>query len=166
MDEPRPQVNLPWDPGDRLLVASSAVILVAFVTPWIVGWGPLPDRVPMHYDAGGTVDRWGGRGSVYLLVAVAALTSFALLALTRIPNHYNYPFGITEENAERQYRMARRLVLLMANAVPSIFLYIYLATWRVATGHQPGLSPLFIVLAVGSVFALVLWYLIAAHRAR
>lgn len=140
------------------------MILLAFATPFVAGWGPLPDRVPLHYRLDGTPDGWGAHVTIHLLFAVAAIVSAGLLALTRVPHHYNYPIAITAENAEEQYRLARRLLLLLANVIPALFLYANLGTWRVATGLQSGLSPMFISFAVPAILTLVAGYFIAARR--
>ena len=53
-------------------------ILLSFALPIAAGWGPLPERVPLHYDADGTPDGWGTRGTTNLIVAIGMLTSISM----------------------------------------------------------------------------------------
>ena len=161
----RPQLDTSWSIADRILVAAGLVVLCGFAIPFLTGWAPLPERVPLHYGVNGKVDRWGGPGAIHLLVVVAVATHAFVLVLTRFPQLFNYPVEITAENAQLQFRLARRLMFAVADVVTAIFLYIYLATWRIAAGLQQGLSPWFLPIALGAVLATIGWYLAAARRA-
>lgn len=56
-----------------LMAAVGAVFLVL-----------LPDRVPMHFNAAGEIDRWGGKYENLLLIAVPVLTGAVCLAVARV----------------------------------------------------------------------------------
>lgn len=162
----RPEPDTSFSIADRILVATGLVLLCGFTIPFLAGWAPLPERVPLHYGASGKADRWGGPGAAHLLVVVAVVTHVFVLVLTRYHHLFNYPVEITAENAQVQYRLARQLLFAVANVVTAIFLYVYLATWRVAAGLQQGLSPWFLLIALGAVLATIGWYLMAARRSR
>jgi hypothetical protein len=162
----RPRPEVPWEVPDRLLAALALLVLAGFLAPWVAGWGPLPERVPMHYGADGRVDRWGGAASIHLLAFVALVDTVGLLLLARVPHVYNYPFAITEANAAMQYRLARRLLLVVAILTNAMFLYIDLMTWRVALGFEEGLSPWFLFVVLTAIFVSLGWYFNAAWRGR
>lgn len=56
-------------------------------------WSTAPDRIPVHWNVAGDVDRWGGRFEGLLSVPLLALGLYALLLfLPRIdPGRANYP---------------------------------------------------------------------------
>ena len=167
MDEAvRPKIRPPWSGVDRFLQATGWAGAVAIVIAFIVGLLRLPDRVPVHFGFAGRPDRWGVPAEL-LFVMVIALALFAFLTfLTRIPHLYNYPWPITEENAERQYALSRRLVLLLRTFVVWIFFILFLSAWRVAETGSGGLGIWFVPALLISVALAIGWYLFAASRLR
>lgn len=162
----RPRPAVPWELPDRLLLALGLLLLVGFLTPIAAGWGPLPDRVPLHYGVDGRVDRWGGAAAIHVLAGLALVVTVGLLLLARVPHVYNYPFEIIEANAAAQYRLARRLLLVIVILTNAMFLYINLMTWRVALGFRAGLSPWVLLAELAAVVLALAWYLTAASRVR
>ena len=126
----------------------------------------LPDRVPVHFGFAGRPDRWGVPAEL-LLMPVIGLALFGFLTfLTRIPHLYNYPWPITEENAERQYALSRRLVLILRTIIVWIFFILFLRAWRVAEVGAGGLGVWFVPAVLVSVALAMGWYLVAASRLR
>jgi hypothetical protein len=101
-----------------------------------------------------------------MLFAITAIIDLGLLLLARVPHLYNYAVEITEANAPRQFLLARRLILSMANVTTAVFLYVYLATWRVAAGAADGLSPLFVFVVIAALVVVLAAYLTSSFRAR
>src|SRR6266404_7760467 len=73
-------------------------------------WASLPSTIPVHYGFSGQPDAWGGRIEILELPVVSVLLYFGLTLLARYPHKLNYPWTITERNAEQQYRLAKSLV--------------------------------------------------------
>jgi hypothetical protein len=106
---PRPQVALSWHWPDRALLTLGVGLLVAHAV--LASWALA--RLPQ-------IKPWP-----VLVVFVLGLVVFgALVLLTRVPHAYNYPWPITVENAERQYRTARRMVLAIQTVMTGLFLSI------------------------------------------
>lgn len=163
-DRPRiqPELTMPDRVLQILAIAGAAGLLVSL----LIAPSVLPDRVPLHFGVDGQPDRWGSPWEL-LLVPVIALGLFALLSfVARIPHHYNYPVAITAQNAERQYSLARRLIFALRAALVWMFLVLFLRTYQVAVGTAPGLGVLSFFLSVGLIGACIVWYFIAASRAR
>ena len=64
--------------------------LIAFVAAVVVAVVALPDRVPMHFDIAGEVDRWASRGELLVAmglvgVLMAALFGGVAAGVDRIP---------------------------------------------------------------------------------
>ncbi len=164
--EERPRIQPAWSGTDRLLQVTGWAGAIAIVIAFIVGFMRLPDRVPVHFGFSGRPDRWGVPAEL-LFVPVIALILFGFLTfLTRIPHLYNYPWPITEENAERQYSLSRRLILVVRTIVIWIFFIIFLSAWSVAEGEAGGLDIWFLPAFLTSVALAIGWYLFAASRLR
>lgn len=97
---------------------------------------------------------------------IGLLLYTGLTLVARIPHHYNYPWAITPSNAERQYALARRLLLGLRAVMIWFFVLILWETARVARGDAEMLSPLFLLIFLGAIGSCMAWYFIAARRAR
>jgi uncharacterized membrane protein len=162
----RPRLQLPWTATDRLLaaLASLGALLLLGGVPFL--WSRLPDRVPTHFGFTGQPDAWGDKGVLLLLPFLGLMLYATLMALTRIPHFYNYPVRITPENAEAQYRLARRLLLALNVVVLWLFLAIFAGAALVALGKQSALFPGLLTAGVGVPLLVTLWYLVASLRKR
>jgi hypothetical protein len=89
-----------------------------------------------------------------------------LSVLSRFPRIYNYPFEITEENAERQYRLARALIECLAVEIVAIFGFLSRATIQVALGRAGGLGAGFTPAALTVTLGTIGIYIWMAYRAR
>lgn len=160
----RPRLDLPWSATDRLLAALATLgaLLLLGAVPAV--WSRLPDRVPTHFGFTGQPDAWGARGTLLLLPLIGWVMYLSLLALTRVPHLYNYPVAITPENAETQYRLARRLVLALAAVVVWLFLAIFAGSALVALGTEGALPSGLLTAGIAAPFLVTLWYLVAAAR--
>jgi uncharacterized membrane protein len=76
------QVEVP-----QWLLLAGMFLLAVLTWPWA------PDRIPVHWNAGGQVDRFGGKVEGLLLIPSVALAVYALmLLLPRVdPARANYP---------------------------------------------------------------------------
>ena len=137
-----------------------------FVLLVMLQWNRLPPQVPSHFGLSGEPDAWSSRSTILILPLIAAVIYVSLTLLTRIPHTYNYPWPITDANAEEQYRLSQRLLRIVKNIVVLLFGIVYVVTVRVAAGEAQGLTVWFLPLLLGSVAATIGWYLYAARRAR
>lgn len=164
--EDRPRIQPELTMPDRALQILALAGAVGLLVSLVIAPGVLPDRVPLHFGMDGQPDRWGSSWEL-MLVPVIALGLYALLTfVARIPHHYNYPFAITAQNAESQYSLARRLIFALRAVLVWVFLVLFLRTYQVAIGAAPGLGALSLLLSVGLIGACIVWYFIAASRAR
>src|SRR5262245_15418514 len=81
-------------------------------------WGPAPDRIPVHWNIHGEVDRYGGRLEGLLLLPVIALGVYlSMLLLPRIdPGRANY------EGFAGTYATIRLAILVVLAGVYSVVL--------------------------------------------
>lgn len=82
----------------------------------------LPDQVPVHYDATGTVDGWGEPAALWGLLALWVALQAMLTVLVRTPHVHNYPVRVTEENAPALYRVSQEMLGVMMLAMGVVLL--------------------------------------------
>lgn len=68
---------------NRYLVMSMLLVAAAFVATAVL-YGHLPGRIPLHWDAHGEIDRYGGRASAFLMPCVMAGVLALLAVLPRV----------------------------------------------------------------------------------
>ena len=139
-----------------------SLLLLAGVTVWLcLIWGEIPSQVPLHYNAAGQIDRWGGKGTLIALAAIAWVMYGLLTLVERIPGAWNTGVKITEENRERVYALLGHLLSTLKGILCAMFVWILAAAARC----QP-LSVWFLPLALGAVFGDMLYWFVRVFRAR
>ncbi len=162
----RPVLELTPSRSDQALDVASAVLVVLAAAGVALNWHAIPPLVPTHFGISGQPDAWGPRWIVALVPLLALCVHIGLGLVYRYPHSFNYPWKITAENAEAQYRLARSLIAWEKFWVVLMFYYLSQAQVRVATGHIEALSS---VLMTGFIVGLVLSvvvFMVLMHRAR
>ncbi|MGJ7910007.1 DUF1648 domain-containing protein [Neobacillus sp. LXY-1] len=114
----------------------------------------LPEKVPVHFNAMGKADGWGGKGFIWTIPIIESLLFITLSIVERYPHVNNYPVRITEENAPRLYFEARRMMVTLNF---EIVLLLSLITWesvQVAKGIDSNAGwflPVFLLIIFGTV---------------
>jgi uncharacterized membrane protein len=160
----RPKITIEPTQADRLLEGLAATGLLLLLLLPAAYYGDLPDSIPQHFNAAGEADRYGSKAGIWLLPAMGGLLYTLLTVLNRWPHIFNYPVTITPENADKQYRMATRLLRGLKTLIMFLFAGI---TWGIIRGAMSGnssLGPAILVIVIGSVFGVLGWYMWAAFR--
>lgn len=160
----RPKITIEPTQTDRLLEGLAATGLLLLLLLPIAYYGDLPDSIPQHFNAAGEVDRYGSKASLWFLPGMGVFLYVLLTVLNRWPHIFNYPVKITAENAEKQYRMATRLLRILKTVILFLFAVITWGVIRGAMGGDSSLGPAFLVLALGAVFGVLGWYMWMAFR--
>jgi hypothetical protein len=123
-------------------------------------WPLLPEKIPQHFDLAGRPNRWGGRGSVWVLPGVAVGLYALMSVLQRFPHAFNYPAEISEANAGRLYRLGVSMVVWMKAEVGALLALLSRQQIEVALGRASMLAgwvvPASVVLIFGTI-ALYVW---------
>jgi uncharacterized membrane protein len=161
----RPKIKLEFTYSDLVLEVLGWFTIALLWILTILNYTSLPESIPTHFNASGQVDDYGNKGSILLLPAVGTIIFAVILLLTRIPHIFNYPVTITEENAERQYRNAARMMRYMKFVVVFTFLIIQYRTIETAEGIAKGLGIWFMPVALGITFVPLALFIGRAVRA-
>ena len=143
-----------------------AAVFAMMVVGVAVVWADLPVQIPVHFGWSGAPDAWGSKSSLISGLLVAGLIYAGLTLMRSYPHKYNYPWAITMENAEVQYRLACMLVAWLKLETISMFALIAWMQIRTASGAMSGLlrGPLVVLLVL--LFATLGVYVYLGRRAR
>lgn len=140
----RPRISLPLTSLEVFLEACAFLGILFLLWSTLSAWPGLPDKVPTHFGFAGKPDAWGSKDTLWILPAATLGLCFLLTLVEPFPHVYNYPVPITPENAGRQYRIARRLIILSKAIIVWLFTYMQWSTIQVAQGRAPGLGEWFL----------------------
>ncbi len=149
----RPKIKPSYNFSEKLVQAMALFSLIGLIALTVSAMPGLPEKIPTHFGANGSPDDWGGKGSLLLLPMISAVLYVPLTILERFPWVYNYVVEITEENAARQYRLARETLEWLKLITTALFFYLQWQTVQAAKGLSDGLGawflPVFLLLLFG-----------------
>lgn len=157
-NEPRPRIKLKLSSHDYVIefLALSFLILL-FAIP-LIYYSHLPERIPIHFNAAGEPDGFGGKHSLFILPVTGMFIYFLLTVLAAFPHVYNFPVTITSANAEVQYRLATRLMRILKTVILIIFSFISWMSIRTAIGTASGLGKMFLAVFLFITAGVILIY--------
>lgn len=162
----RPVLRLRYTVSEWILEAIGVAGIVAAFALIVANWAQLPERIPIHFTVDGEANGWGSRATLVMVPCVMTFVYAGLTALVRVPHFFNYPWPITEENAERQYRSARMLMFVIKAIIAAIAAY---ATWEIVTNAHSStheFNVVYIAALVGALLIAIGVYLFIAARRR
>lgn len=149
MEIKRPRIKIPLTKLDIYLEFMTGLILVIYFVILDLSWFKLPNIIPSHFNFAGEIDAYGGKSALLILLFIVLALYVLLSIISKFPHVYNYPVEITEENAEKQYRNAIRLMRVMKFVIVVIFTYIQYAIVRSAINQKSELGiwflPVFLI---------------------
>lgn len=99
----------------------------------------LPDQIPLHYNFKGEVDNYGSKMTVWILPLIITIVLLLFRILSKYPHKFNYLVTITNDNAEKQYRLATRMMSILGFNISCLFSYIVV---KINTGAHENHSTL------------------------
>ena len=136
----------------RFLHALNVVLPAANAAMILSAWSRLPDRIPMHFGAGGQADGWGPKGPALMLdlLLPAGMTALLYLARRLMPWFRKHPGWINIPNRARflalppeeqalVFDLLGETYVAMAAALNVLFVSLSVCTLQVAAGRLDGL---------------------------
>lgn len=152
------ELKLPKTLFEKIIELLSILFLLGMYGFVILNWSEIPDRIPTHFNIMGEPDRWGGKWSVLILPIIATFLFKMMFILSKFPHIHNYPVKVTPENAEKLYRISRKMLITM-NFLLTLFFAI--GTWEmvnVAQGNE-GLGMWYMIGLLLSIFGPMGYYI-------
>jgi uncharacterized membrane protein len=157
--ESRPKIQLTPSSFDKALSLASIFLLVIIWVLTIYTVLKSPTTIPIHFNATGNADGYGPKLILFILPAIATLIHFGLTKLNNYPHIFNYVNRITEDNAEKQYTIATRMLSFLKLALLLIFALIILFTHLTTIGVRDGLGRWFLPMAIGLIALPMIYFL-------
>jgi uncharacterized membrane protein len=120
----QPKIKLKLTSFDIAMEVISWSLFVGYWVYILINYQNFPDQIPTHYGFDGVADTWGDKSSIFLSLAVIVFL-FSLLSIVNLfPHKFNYLVKVTEENAERTYRLTTRFLRWMRLLILLIFIFL------------------------------------------
>lgn len=129
--------------GDWLLEVTGAVGLVLLFAFVAYSYNDLPAIIPRHFSATGHGTGFGSKTIIWSFPVIGLIIYLGLTIGTRVPQLINYPFEITPENAECQYKNVVAMARFMKTATILMLLYLSYSIFQNVYGKTDGLGILF-----------------------
>lgn len=133
--------------ADVIMEIAGLVLMIGVSAGILIYWPSVPDKIPMHYNFAGEIDRWGGKGELLFLLAIA-WGIWLLITVTEVfPKFWNTGVKVTEENKEHVYRTLKYMIKSMKLII--VFIFTYLILYTLTGKNQPGY---FLLVSMGLLF--------------
>jgi len=120
-------------------------------------YAALPERIPIHYNARGIIDGYGGRGMIWLLLVSMWAVVGVLSLVEQFPKCWNTGFRATKENHVQMLSLTWQLISIAKLIVAAMCVCPVMAAIR--GGNLPSLFLPIVLLALGANF---LYWLVSA----
>ncbi|HMO38477.1 MAG TPA: DUF1648 domain-containing protein [Saprospiraceae bacterium] len=161
-------LNLKAINTNQFLTIITLFILASQFVLIISNFELLPDKIPMHTTAGGEVDQWGPKWTIWLMPGINVLILTAIFYFKSRPEILNYPVKVTEENKTALYSKMQRLLLVIGIAVSIVILLVTLQTishlHTQANTYTQGIILMIALLSLSPILAIL--YINATTNAR
>jgi uncharacterized membrane protein len=122
--EKRPKLQLKWTKFDYFLEFLAIGILIFHWIFMLYYYSKLPQIIPSYLDSNGEIDGMGSKNMLCLVPIIGLLLYIAISYTNKKPHCFNFPYPITAENAERQYRNSLMMMRVMKILVQLVFLCV------------------------------------------
>ncbi|PYT00044.1 MAG: hypothetical protein DMF63_08725 [Acidobacteria bacterium] len=147
-----------------LLETISVAGLLAQTILVLGAWAILPSIIPVHFDLAGNPDSHGPKSDLILLFALSLTSYVGLTWLGRFSDKFNYPWTITEGNAQYQYALATIFVKWIKTQLILLFAFLTWSTISISTDKSTGLGLYFVPLILTLSGASLVVYIFLASR--
>ena len=158
-----PRLQLTWNKLELILLFTAGLSLLATIVVVALSYGELPAEIPTHFSITGEADAFGGKSTLLWLFAIQVVLFMLLWWSICHPQYYNMPVEVTEENAERLYRLGRFSLSLINNITGWMFFYLQYKSIRIAMGQGTDLGWAMWIF-IGLLMATVIYLVAQARR--
>jgi uncharacterized membrane protein len=124
----------------------------------------LPDTLPTHYNFAGQPDKFGDKQAILFLPALGLVLYVLLTVLNRYPHIFNYPYNITNENAERQYKNSMTMVQVVKTIILVQITFMTFRKIQIGYGEASSLGTYFVPLFVLLLLIAIVIFLVRGYQ--
>ena len=151
---------------DLTLELICAVAITGSLVFVLVNYNVLPDILPRHFNLRGEPDGFWSKQNIWFLLATTLVGYIGLTILGRYPKSFNYPYEITADNTERQYKNSVLMIRIVKTLIVLMFSYLTCATVNIGLGGQKELGLFFAPTALISILGTVVFFIIRGFKLR
>jgi len=164
--QPRPVLVIERSPIEIVLEVAAAVGVVLGILIVAQAWSTLLNTIPLHFGISGKPDSWVNKWNLWLFPLLCLAIDVGFLLLSRYPQAFNYPYPITEQNAPRQYQVARLLLVWLKTEIIWLFAFVDWEVVQATSGNITQLNMQWFLAMLLLIFGTVGFYLRQAYLAR
>lgn len=109
---------------DTIAEVFCMILLIVTTLYTIYIYIQLPEKIPIHYNAAGVIDRYGNKLEIFILLIVTWVMYIGLSLVTRVPQFWNTGVSVTAENKDRVYRILKNMLKIIKMEIIVIFCYL------------------------------------------
>ena len=109
---------------DNIAEVFCMILLIVTTLYTIYMYIQLPEKIPIHYNAAGVIDRYGNKLEIFILLIVTWVMYIGLSLVTRVPQFWNTGVSVTAENKDRVYRILKNMLKIIKMEIIVIFCYL------------------------------------------
>ena len=98
---------------DTIAEVFCMILLIVTTLYTIYMYIQLPEKIPIHYNAAGVIDRYGNKLEIFILLIVTWVMYIGLSLVTRVPQFWNTGVSVTAENKDRVYRILKNMLKII-----------------------------------------------------
>lgn len=136
----------------------SLLILVSQFALIISNFEFLPNRIPIHTTAGGEVDQWGPKWTLWLMPGINILILGVIFYFHARPEVLNYSTPVTEENKHKLYAGMQKFLMILAVITSIVILLVTLQTINYVNKQESiytqGIILMITILSLSPLFAI------------
>ncbi|MGC4021962.1 MAG: DUF1648 domain-containing protein [Cyclobacteriaceae bacterium] len=162
----RPKLKIPLTTTDWVFEIVALLGIILTIGYFFLFYSNLPDIIPSHYNLSGQPNAVGKKSLLIVLVSIAIVIYLIMTIAARFPYIFNFPFEITVDNAETQYKNAVRFMRVLKTLVTLVFFYIIFTSIQNGLGKMQGIESWFIPVVLLSMLVVVGSFIYRAFRLR
>lgn len=131
------------------------VMIIGIAIYLILNWANIPEKVPMHYNFAGKVDRFGNKSEIIILPIITVIMFSFMSVIEHFPQLWNTGVKVTDKNKEYVYRILKNMITTIKLIAVCVFTYLTMQTTLVI--ELPSMFlPAFMLILFGDILFWIL----------
>jgi len=162
-----PNIRVPRTIIDKVLEAIALFFLIMIWVTVAILYSKLPNIIPIHFNAAGEPNDWGGKFHLFILAGIATFTMVLVGLSAYFPlRSINMRITLTEQNLIPQTVLASRFLRALNILVGLLFIFIVCSMSESVLPVKNGLFMILSVIVVSFISLCCIIYYILARRIR
>ena len=161
--EERPIITIKKQRIDYILEYGTLLGLIFIWTLVAINYSSLPQIIPTHYNLQGQIDDYGSKMTLWILPTIVTLILILFKVLSYYPHKFNYAIKISNDNAERQYKLSLRTLRIIGFNITLLFSFISYKISKPVSDGSLSLEWWFIPLLLISLITPTIYLVVASN---